>query len=72
MPLSVERNLRKAKSHERSGEIVDALSCYQSILDAFPANSRAQAALKRLKKNPFEPSKDALKDVHKYYSDGHL
>ena len=46
--LSVDRALRKAKSHERKGQMDEALKLYYSVLAAFPSNIGAKQGLAKL------------------------
>ena len=46
--LSVDRALRKAKSHERKGQTDEALKLYHSVLAVFPSNIRAKQGLAKL------------------------
>ncbi len=46
--ISVDQVLLKAKSHAKKGEIEDAKKLYQSVLQAFPKNVRAQQGLTAL------------------------
>ena len=46
--LNVERALRKAESHERKGEMDEALKLYHSVLAVFPDNIRAKQGLAKL------------------------
>ena len=48
--ISVDQVLLKAKSHAKKGEIEDAKKLYQSVLQAFPKNLRAQQGLAALSK----------------------
>ena len=48
--ISVDQVLLKAKSHAKKGEIEEAKKLYQSILEAFPKNVRAQQGLAALSK----------------------
>ena len=43
--LTVDQALLKAKSHAKKGEIEEARQLYQSVLQAFPKNIRAQQGL---------------------------
>jgi protein O-GlcNAc transferase len=43
--ISIDRALLKAKSHAKRGEIEQAKELYQSVLQAFPKNVRAQRGL---------------------------
>jgi protein O-GlcNAc transferase len=43
--ISIDRALLKAKSHVKKGEIEQAKELYQSVLQAFPKNVRAQQGL---------------------------
>jgi len=46
--LNVDRTLRKAESHERKGEMDEALKLYHSVLAVFPGNTRAKQGLAKL------------------------
>ena len=46
--LSVDRALRKAKSHEQKGQMDEALKLYHSVLEVFPSNIRAKQGLAKL------------------------
>ena len=48
--ISVDQVLLKAKSHAKKGEIEDAKKLYQSVLQPFPKNVRAQQGLTALNK----------------------
>ena len=48
--LSADRALRKAKSHERKGQMNEALELYHSVLAEFPHNIRAKQGLAKLSK----------------------
>ena len=48
--ISVDQALLKAKAHAQKGEIEDAKKLYQTILQAFPKNKRAQQGLAVLNK----------------------
>ena len=72
MALSVERTLRKAKTHERGGQMAEAISCYRQVLTAFPANARAKKALSRLSQTATTPPRQELLAVHKAYTQGHF
>ncbi len=54
--LSVDRALRKAKSHERKGQMDEALKLYHSVLAEFPGNIRAKQGLAKLS----QPKPDTL------------
>ena len=58
--LSVDRALRKAKSHERKGQINEALELYHSVLAEFPNNIRAKQGLAKLSQP--KPGSSAGKD----------
>ena len=47
--ISVDRALTKAKSHLKKDEILEAKKLYQSVLQVFPKNIRAQQGLTLLK-----------------------
>ena len=48
--LSVDKALLKAKSHSAKGEILEAQNLYETILQIFPKNKRAQKGIMALKK----------------------
>ena len=48
--LSVDKALLKAKSHSAKGEILEAQNLYETILQMFPKNKRAQKGIMALKK----------------------
>ena len=51
--INVSKKLRSAKSAELNGQYVEAKDIYHEILDVYPQNARAKAALKVLvEKNP--------------------
>jgi len=54
--LSVERTLRKARSHKRNGQMEEARKCYNSILELFPGNIRAKQGLAEL----YQPKPDTI------------
>ena len=53
--LSVDQALLKAKSHAKKGEIAEAQKLYQTVLEAFPKNKRAQQGLAALN-TPKQPA----------------
>ena len=53
--LSVDQALLKAKSHAKKGDIEEAKKLYQSVLQSFPKNKRAQQGLAALNK-PKQPA----------------
>ena len=54
--LSVDRALRKAKSHEQKGQNDEAVKLYHSVLAVFPSNIRAKQGLASLS----QPKPDTL------------
>mgnify|MGYP001421503047 CR=1 FL=1 len=75
--LSVDKALLKAKSHTKKGEIEEAQKLYQSVLQAFPKNKRAQQGLAALNipkqpKDPQSPPQDAINQLIQLYNQGHL
>ena len=46
--FSVEQSLMKAKSHAKKGEVAEAQRLYQSVLQVFSKNKRAQQGLATL------------------------
>ena len=49
--ISVDYVLNKAKSHEKKGELLEAKKLYQSVLQIFSKNERAQKGLNALKES---------------------
>ena len=49
--FSVEQSLMKAKSHAKKGELAEAQKLYETILQNFSNNIRAQQGLATLIKN---------------------
>ena len=75
--LSVDQALLKAKSHTNNGELKEAQKLYQTVLEAFPKNKRAQkglAALNKPKKsNTYErPPQDKTNQLLNLYNHGQL
>lgn len=70
MAANVQRTLQLAKSHERRGQVANALRCYRAILGAYPANQRVQKAIARL--TVHGPAKSTLRAIHDCYVAGQL
>ncbi len=75
--LSVEQAILKAKSHAKRGEIREAQRLYQTVLNAFPKNKRAQkgmAALNKLHPSIFNeaPPQEAINQLANLYNQGQL
>ena len=66
-----------AKSHERNGELDESRKLYQSVLDIFPKNKRAQQGVIALSK-PIaipanqNPPQDIINQLINLYNTGHL
>ena len=75
--VSIDQALLKAKSHAKKGEIEEAKKLYQSVLQAFPKNMRAQQGLAALNKpktvetSP-TPPQDVIDQLLTLYNRGHL
>ena len=72
--LSIDRELSKAKSLKKQGEIQKAQQVYQKILGAFPSNSRAIEGLMDLSKASAEPATEEenppeINLLFKFYED---
>ena len=74
--LSVDRAILKAKAHAKKGEITEARQIYQSILEAFPENIRAQQGLTALTKQqhgaPKNPPQDEINHLINLFNQGQL
>ena len=72
--LSVDQTLSRAKSHAKKGEVEEAHKLYQTVLQAFPNNGRAQQGLAALKiatasttaQNPPQDTIDELIDLYNW------
>ena len=75
--LSVDQALLKAKSHVKKGEFEEAQKLYQTVLQAFPKNKRAQKGLATLNK-PKQPAatqgppQETIKQLANHYNQGLL
>ena len=49
MSLSVEKTLRKAHSHIKTGELAEAEELYKQVLSKFPKNKKALQEYQKLK-----------------------
>ena len=49
MSLSVDKALRKAQSHMKAGELVEAEELYKQVLSKFPKNKKAIQGYQKLK-----------------------
>lgn len=54
MKLSVESEMRRARSHAKKGEDAQAAEIYGAVLKAFPKNKRAQQELAKLNVGPVQ------------------
>ena len=75
--ISIDQALLKAKSHAKKGEIEEATKLYQSVLQAFPKNMRAQQGLAALSKPKTDetsqtPPQDVIDQLLALYNRGHL
>lgn len=73
--LSVDQVLLKAKSHIKRGDIDEAVKLYQTVLEAFPKNMRAQkglAAVRKLKPDTLgqNPPKGVVNQVLNLFNQG--
>ena len=75
--ISIDQALLKAKSYAKKGEKEEATKLYQSVLQAFPKNMRAQQGLAALNKpktvetSP-TPPQDVIDQLLSLYNRGHL
>ena len=75
--ISVDQALVKAKSHAKRGEVEEAEKLYQSVLQVFPKNVRAQqglAALTKPKQNDVtqNPPQEGIDHLLSLYNQGQL
>ena len=75
--LSVDQALLKAKSHAKKGEFEEAQKLYQTVLQAFPKNKRAQKGLAALNKPKQSaatqgPPQDTINQLVNLYNQGQL
>ena len=75
--VSIDQALLKAKSHAKKGEIEEATKLYQSVLQAFPKNMRAQQGLAALSKPKTDetsptPPQDVIDRLLALYNRGQL
>ncbi|MDB2464536.1 tetratricopeptide repeat protein [Amylibacter sp.] len=75
--LSVGQALLKAKSHGKKGEFEEAQKLYQTVLQAFPKNKRAQKGLAALNKpkQPVAtqgPPQETINQLVNFYNQGQL
>jgi len=76
--LSVDRALRKAKSHERNGQMDEAVKLYHSVLAVFPSNTRAKQGLAKLSQPKpgtlagKNPSDETLNQLIALYNKGQI
>jgi protein O-GlcNAc transferase len=66
--ISIDRALLKAKLHAKKGEIEEAKRLYQSVLQAFPKNVRAQRGLAGL----IELRQEVINQLVALYNQGQL
>ena len=75
--LSVDQALRKAKSYAKKGKIEEAQKLYQTVLQAFPKNKRAQQGLavvggSKQSINMQGPPQEAIDQLVNLYNQGQL
>ncbi|MBT3777962.1 MAG: tetratricopeptide repeat protein [Pelagibacteraceae bacterium] len=75
--MEIKRLLKKAKMHERKGQIEQAIQNYQTILDAFPKNQEAIKGLKKIRANILQNSsvdskQDEINTVISLYFQGKI
>jgi tetratricopeptide (TPR) repeat protein len=76
--LSADRALRKAKSHERNGQMDEAVKLYHSVLAVFPSNIRAKQGLAKLSQPKpgtlagKNPSDETLNQLIALYNKGQI
>ena len=75
--LSVEHSLMKAKSHSKKGDLAEAQKLYETILQKFSNNIRAQqglASLNKYKQNNViqNPPQEAVSQLVNLYNQGQI
>jgi tetratricopeptide (TPR) repeat protein len=77
--LTTEQTMLRAKSHEKKGEVDQALLLYKTIIDIFPNNKRAQQALASLNQpkpvvsnKGTNPPQNQLEALFSLYNKGQL
>ena len=75
--LSVEQSLMKAKSHSKKGDLAEAQKLYETILQNFSNNIRAQqglASIKKYKQNNViqNPPQEAVSELVNLYNQGQM
>jgi len=68
--LSLDQALMKARFHAKRGNIADAKKLYQTILQTFPQNLRAQQGLATLNKNIKNAPQEAVNQLLNLYKQG--
>ena len=77
MSLPVDKALRKAQSHIKAGELVEAEELYKQVLSKFPKNKKAIQEYQKLKAgitskglSSSEPPKEKLQELMSLYNHG--
>ena len=75
--LSVEQSLMKAKSYSKKGDLAEAQKLYETILQNFSNNIRAQqglASLKKYKQNNViqNPPQESVSQLVNLYNQGQM
>lgn len=70
MGLKVEEEVARARRHEKRGETADAIRLYEGILERFPANQRAHAALAALRAQADAPPLERVQALEALYRRG--
>ena len=75
--LSVDQALLRAKSHAKKGEIEEAQKLYQTVLQSFPKNKRAQQGLTALSSpkpttDVQAPPQETINQLVKLYNQGEM
>jgi protein O-GlcNAc transferase len=76
--ISIDSALLKARSYTKKGELDQARSMLQAVLDAFPNNKRARSELTKLEtfgsgsRTIKHPPKDQLDALIHFYNQGHM
>ena len=75
--LSVEQSLMKAKSHVKKGDLGEAQKLYETIIQKFSNNIRAQqglASIKKYKQNSViqNPPQESVNQLVNLYNQGQM
>ncbi|MEP1768517.1 MAG: tetratricopeptide repeat protein [Sulfitobacter sp.] len=68
MTISIDQQIRKAKSFERKGDLSQAFSVYHALCQKFPKNARAQKGYARVRSTQIDKCKPILQSISQAYA----